>query len=120
MVSNDRFHRTRVNTGDLRTRCPSCLGASLRRALPKPASPGNTNMRTSAKHWRKHRMATGLTKTALIRLMAEKLELTNKQVGTFFDTLAETAVKETKKNGVFIIPGIGRLVKGERKASVGR
>ena len=39
-------------------------------------------------------MATGLTKTALIRLLAEKLELTNKQVGTFFDTLAETAVKE--------------------------
>jgi DNA-binding protein HU-beta len=65
-------------------------------------------------------MATGLTKTALIRVMAEKLELTNKQVGGFFDLLAETAVKETKKNGVFIIPGIGRLVKAERKARVGR
>ena len=65
-------------------------------------------------------MATGLTKTALIRQMAEKLELTNKQVGAFFDLLAETAVKETKKNGVFIIPGIGRLVKAERKARVGR
>jgi len=55
-------------------------------------------------------MATGLTKTALIRLLAEKLELTNKQVAAFLDTLAETAIKETKKNGVFIIPGIGRLV----------
>ena len=65
-------------------------------------------------------MATGLTKTALIRQMAEKLELTNKQVGGFFDLMAETAVKETKKNGVFIIPGIGRLVKAERKARVGR
>ena len=65
-------------------------------------------------------MATGLTKTALIRLMAEKLELTNKQVSSFLETLAETAVKETKKNGVFIIPGIGRLVKAERKARVGR
>ena len=65
-------------------------------------------------------MATGLTKTALIRQMAEKLELTNKQVGGFFDLLAETAVKETKKNGVFIIPVIGRLVKAERKARVGR
>ena len=65
-------------------------------------------------------MATGLTKTALIRQMAEKLELTNKQIGGFFDLLAETAVKETKKNGVFIIPGIGRLVKAERKARVGR
>ncbi len=65
-------------------------------------------------------MATGLTKTALIRQMAEKLELTNKQIGAFLDLLSETAVKETKKNGVFIIPGIGRLVKAERKARVGR
>src|ERR1039457_2329077 len=65
-------------------------------------------------------MATGLTKTALTRLLAEKLELTNKQVAAFLDLLAETAVKETKKNGVFVIPGIGRLVKAERKARIGR
>ena len=65
-------------------------------------------------------MAKGLTKTALIRTVAEKLELTNKQVGGFFDLLSETAVKETKKNGVFVIPGIGRLVKAERKARIGR
>ena len=65
-------------------------------------------------------MATGLTKTALTRQMAEKLELTNKQAGAFLDLLAETAIKETKKNGVFIIPGVGRLVKAERKARIGR
>src|SRR6202041_276699 len=65
-------------------------------------------------------MATGMTKTALVRTMAEKLELTNKQSTAFFDLLAETAVKETKKNGVFVIPGIGRLVKAERKARLGR
>ncbi len=65
-------------------------------------------------------MATGMTKTALTRQMAEKLQLTNKQVAAFFDLLTETAVKETKKNGVFVIPGIGRLVKAERKARLGR
>ena len=65
-------------------------------------------------------MATGLTKTALTRLLAEKLELTNKQVAAFLDLQAETAVKETKKNGVFVIPGLGRLVKAERKARIGR
>ena len=65
-------------------------------------------------------MASGLTKTALTRLLAEKLELTNKQVAAFLDLLAETAIKETKKNGVFVIPGIGRLVKAERKARIGR
>jgi DNA-binding protein HU-beta len=65
-------------------------------------------------------MASGLTKTALTRHLAEKLELTNKQVAAFLDLLAETAIKETKKNGVFVIPGIGRLKKAERKARVGR
>ena len=65
-------------------------------------------------------MAKGLTKTALIRAMAEKMEMNNKQVASFFDTLADTAVKETKKNGEFTIPGIGKLVKAERKARLGR
>ncbi|HUV97493.1 MAG TPA: HU family DNA-binding protein [Acidobacteriaceae bacterium] len=65
-------------------------------------------------------MAAGMTKTALVRHMAEKLELTNKQVAAFLDLLAETAVKETKKNGLFVIPGLGRLVKAERKARIGR
>src|SRR5712671_6387656 len=62
----------------------------------------------------------GLTKTQLVRHMAEKLELTNKQAAAYMDLLAETAVKETKKNGVFVIPGLGRLVKAERKARMGR
>jgi DNA-binding protein HU-beta len=65
-------------------------------------------------------MAAGMTKTALVRHLAEKMELTNKQVSAFLDTLAETAVKETKKSGVFVVPGLGRLVKAERKARMGR
>ena len=65
-------------------------------------------------------MATGMTKTALVRSMAEKLEVNNKQAAAFLEHLAETAVKETKKNGVFVIPGLGRLVKAERKARMGR
>ncbi len=65
-------------------------------------------------------MAKGMTKTALIRSMAESMELTNKQSAQFFDLLAQTAVKETKKNGEFTIPGIGKLVKAERKARLGR
>jgi DNA-binding protein HU-beta len=65
-------------------------------------------------------MATTMTKTALVRQMAEKLEITNKQSAAFLDLLADTAIKETKKNGVFVIPGLGRLVKAERKARMGR
>ena len=41
-------------------------------------------------------------------------------IAAFLDLLAETAIKETKKSGVFVIPGIGRLVKAERKARMGR
>jgi DNA-binding protein HU-beta len=61
-----------------------------------------------------------MTKTQIIRSMAEKLELSNKQVAAFLDLLADTAVKETKKSGVFTIPGLGKLVKAERKARMGR
>ena len=47
-------------------------------------------------------------------------EITNKQAAAGLELLAETAVKETKKNGEFTIPGIGKLVKAERKARLGR
>ena len=36
------------------------------------------------------------------------------------ETLAAPALKETKKNGLFVFPGIGRLVKSKRKARMGR
>lgn len=65
-------------------------------------------------------MAAGMTKTQLVRHVAEKHELSNKQVAALLDYLAEVAVKETKKNGVFVVPGLGRLVKSNRKARVGR
>ena len=65
-------------------------------------------------------MATGMTKTQLVRHVAEKHELSNKQVAALLDYLAEIAVKETKKNGVFVVPGLGRLVKAHRKARMGR
>src|SRR6202453_4855402 len=65
-------------------------------------------------------MASGMTKTQLTRHLAEALELNNKTAAAFLDLLADTAIKETKKNGVFVIPGLGRLVKAERKARMGR
>ena len=36
------------------------------------------------------------------------------------DAGGQTALKETKKNGLFVLPGIGRLVKSKRKARMGR
>src|SRR5271166_4180749 len=66
------------------------------------------------------RMATGMTKTQLVRHLAEKHELSNKQAAAFLESLADVAIKETKKNGVFVVPGLGRLVKSNRKARMGR
>ena len=37
-----------------------------------------------------------------------------------FDHLSSLAVSEVKKNGVFVLPGIGRLVRVDRKARLGR
>jgi DNA-binding protein HU-beta len=65
-------------------------------------------------------MAKGLTKSQLVRFIAEKMEVTNKQSAAFLELLADTAVKETKKSGEFTLPGIGKLVKAERKARLGR
>jgi DNA-binding protein HU-beta len=65
-------------------------------------------------------LMAGMTKTQLVRAMAEKVEVTNKQAALFLQTLAEVAVKEAKKNGVFVLPGLGRLKKSQRKARVGR
>ncbi|HZU43753.1 MAG TPA: HU family DNA-binding protein [Terriglobales bacterium] len=65
-------------------------------------------------------MAAGMTKTQLVRHLAEKLETNNKTAAAFLENLSETAIKETKKNGVFVIPGLGRLVKSNRKARIGR
>jgi DNA-binding protein HU-beta len=52
--------------------------------------------------------------------MAEKCGTNNKVARGFLDELAKIALSETKKNGVFVLPGIGRLVKSNRKARMGR
>ena len=72
-------------------------------------------------HFKKeNHMAAGMTKTQLVRMMAEKMEVPNKKAASFLELLADTAVKQTKKDGVFVLPGLGRLVKAHRKARIGR
>jgi DNA-binding protein HU-beta len=61
-----------------------------------------------------------LTQTQLVRSLAEKLEANNKTARAFLDELAALAIVEVKKNGVFVLPGIGRLVRVDRKARTGR
>jgi DNA-binding protein HU-beta len=61
-----------------------------------------------------------MTQTALVRALAEAGEVSNKQARAITDKLSELAVSEVKKNGVFVLPGIGRLVRVDRKARLGR
>ena len=58
--------------------------------------------------------------TQIVQTLADKCEVTKKVGKSLLDTLAQIAVSEVKKNGVFIMPGIGRLVRVERKARIGR
>ena len=61
-----------------------------------------------------------MTQTQLVRSLAEHCEVNNKAARLFLDCLASLAVTEVKKNGVFVLPGIGRLVRVDRKARMGR
>ena len=61
-----------------------------------------------------------MTQTQIIQTLADKCEVTKKVAKALMDTLAQTAVSEVKKNGLFVLPGIGRLVRVDRKARMGR
>ncbi len=62
--------------------------------------------------------AKPMTKAQTITTLAEKTELTKKQVTEVLEELAQLAYKEAKKG--FTIPGIGKLVVVKRKARMGR
>ena len=64
--------------------------------------------------------AAKMTKTQVIRFMAEQMEVPPKQVASFFNLLIETATTQTRKLGEFTIPGLGKLVKAQRAARMGR
>jgi DNA-binding protein HU-beta len=61
-----------------------------------------------------------MTQTQLVRALAEHGEVNNKVARTILDGLAAMAIAEVKKNGMFVLPGIGRLVRVDRKARTGR
>lgn len=61
-----------------------------------------------------------MTKAQLVTLVADKADITKAAANQIFEIIAGTAVTETKKNGQFVIPGIGKLVKSQRKARMGR
>jgi DNA-binding protein HU-beta len=92
--------------------------ATKKAPAKKTATPVAT--KTSAVPAKKTAVSKKMTKAELVRFLAEKMELTTKQTAAFLDLLAATAIQETKKNGEFTVPGLGKLVKAQRAARLGR
>jgi DNA-binding protein HU-beta len=60
-----------------------------------------------------------MTKSQIIAGLAEKTGMAKKDVAGFMDELATLAYSEVKKNGEFVVPGFGKMVKAKRKAREG-
>lgn len=61
-----------------------------------------------------------LTTDELVSRLANQLRIPKSLVRRLLKELADIAIRECKKNGVFVLPGVGRLVKSYRVARAGR
>lgn len=61
-----------------------------------------------------------MTKSEILAALAEGSTMSKKEVGEFLEKMVNLAYKEVKSSGEFVIPGIGKLVKVNRAARVGR
>jgi DNA-binding protein HU-beta len=61
-----------------------------------------------------------MTQTEFVKKIAEVGGVTNKVAKQIIESYAAIAIGEAKKNGVAVVPGLGRLKKVERKARMGR
>ena len=69
--------------------------------------------------FRCHKQRLDMTKTEIQVALAAATETNKRTAGVFLDTLSALAYKEIKKNGEFVLPGFGKLVKQKRKARTG-
>lgn len=63
---------------------------------------------------------SNMTKSETLQALADKLGKTRKEAGEMLDAIVTLAYAETKKNGEFTIPGLGKLQKKHRAARMGR
>lgn len=61
-----------------------------------------------------------MTKSQILSAMVEKTGMAKKDVVSFMDHMVAMAYTEVKKNGEFVLPGLGKLVKVARPARMGR
>jgi DNA-binding protein HU-beta len=61
-----------------------------------------------------------MTKSQLLQELAAKSGRTKKEIVTVMEALVKMAYGQVKKEGEFVIPGLGKLVKVKRPARMGR
>ena len=61
-----------------------------------------------------------MTQSQIVQTLADKCQISKKVSKDLLAKLAQTAINEVKKNGVLVAPGLGRLVRVDRKARMGR
>jgi DNA-binding protein HU-beta len=61
-----------------------------------------------------------MTKPQIVAHLAEKVGIPKKAAVAVLDELVTLATKEAKSSGQFVVPGLGKAVKANRKARTGR
>lgn len=64
--------------------------------------------------------AKRMTKGQMVAHLSDKWGVSKKQAGEMYDDLIELSYKEIKRAGEFVMPGLGKLVKKNRPARMGR
>jgi DNA-binding protein HU-beta len=64
--------------------------------------------------------AKRITQSQIVKALAEEVEVSKAAARQFLQQLTDTAIREVKKTGLFVLPGLGRLVRADRKARMGR
>ena len=61
-----------------------------------------------------------MTKSQVVAHLAEKAGIPKKTAAAVLAELVTVAAKEAKSGGQFVVPGLGKAVKANRKARTGR
>jgi DNA-binding protein HU-beta len=61
-----------------------------------------------------------MTKSQLMKELSAKTDVAKKDVVALMEQLVKIAYTQVKKNGEFVLPGFGKLVKVKRPARMGR
>jgi DNA-binding protein HU-beta len=61
-----------------------------------------------------------MTKSQIVAHLAEKAGIPKKTAAAVLVELVTLATKEAKSSGQFVVPGLGKAVKANRKARMGR